>query len=76
MSDLQAASNPRSIEREYRVSLGGWYYLVSRLLGEGPVDCGVCRTSGVNETQSDICVRREQMFQWGDANRSSVGAER
>ena len=37
---------------------------------------GVCRTSGVNETQSDICVRREQMFHWGDANRSSVGAER
>ena len=35
------------------------------------VDCGgggsssVCRTSGVNETQSDICVRREQMFHWG-----------
>ena len=42
----------------------------------GVVWCGVCRTSGVNETQSDICVRREQMFHWGDANRSSVGAER
>ena len=55
-----------------------WVIMVSSWL----VDCGgggggsVCRTSGVNETQSDICVRREQMFHWGDANRSSVGPER
>ena len=52
------------------------WFLGCWVRAEGPVDCGVCRTSGVNETQSDICVRREQMFHWGDANRSSVGAER